>query len=43
MGVNDGSQSLTGTWYDASGLIPLVEPLEKRTHTQARRGWLWML
>lgn len=43
MGVNDGSQSVTGGWYDVSALIPFVEPVEKPTHTQARKGWVWTL
>lgn len=41
MGVNDGSKSVSGGWYDVTGLIPFGEPLEKPNHTQAKKGWTW--
>lgn len=42
MGVNDGSKTVSGGWYDVTGLVPFVEG-EKPKHTQSRKGWIWSL
>lgn len=44
LGVNDGSQAVSGGWYDVSGLIPFVESVaDREDQTGAKKGWVWTI